>query len=565
MDNNNPQYKYKYKFASNKEMPAQNTLSVLKSIITIAVVIFFVYWFVVELADYYPRSTATEGFANEIPQTLIRTPLAANNESPATLDLDILRAHRYYNVQTRNKPFETANNNNDGVAEYKTVKSPLSVLNSLTQEIPTTYMLALLGQIPLPLTVNFPGVTAFTELAEYQPAGKKYNPKTPILVYDRLTRLTPNQLADRVQFPMLSVIFDIIKLNVITAINMQVLAQKQVHKAHPFAEFQVIASENMNIRGDTRQLSLTQNLILHRDYHTHTFNIQTQTTIDISNILLPVVGQVVSLELIGSSIQGETQIAGKPSIPRPFNETARKQSNLTDETPILPGSEIALAQPSSGIDFDKSRRQFMSEAARKLEAANKQTSIRLLESTRNIGSWSDPVNAAAALGQYDALNINDGYKCFTVKPNGTVTLDLNRGMDPITCQSQDPVTGLVGVWDKPCSSNSECPFYKSNKNYTNEFGGCKSSGYCEMPRGIDTGTVGYRKYHKSVENKAECYNCISSGGGSTGLNVRDFNCCEAQKKNARLPSPDYRFVGDESVRNTPDAKRELAQLGLSSN
>ena len=27
----------------------------------------------------------------------------------------------------------------------------------------------------------------------------------------------------------------------------------------------------------------------------------------------------------------------------------------------------------------------------------------------------------------------------------------------------------VGVWDKKCESNNECPFYRANKNYPNEF------------------------------------------------------------------------------------------------
>lgn len=29
----------------------------------------------------------------------------------------------------------------------------------------------------------------------------------------------------------------------------------------------------------------------------------------------------------------------------------------------------------------------------------------------------------------------------------------------------------IGVWDKKCSKNNECPFYKKNKNYPNNYGG----------------------------------------------------------------------------------------------
>ena len=40
----------------------------------------------------------------------------------------------------------------------------------------------------------------------------------------------------------------------------------------------------------------------------------------------------------------------------------------------------------------------------------------------------------------------------------------------------------IGVWDKPCKKNEECPFFKKNTNYENNFGGCKD-GYCEFPVG----------------------------------------------------------------------------------
>ena len=32
--------------------------------------------------------------------------------------------------------------------------------------------------------------------------------------------------------------------------------------------------------------------------------------------------------------------------------------------------------------------------------------------------------------------------------------------------------------------DSECPFYKSNKNYENTFGDC-INGYCEVPIGLN--------------------------------------------------------------------------------
>lgn len=93
----------------------------------------------------------------------------------------------------------------------------------------------------------------------------------------------------------------------------------------------------------------------------------------------------------------------------------------------------------------------------------------------------------------------------------------------------------VGIWDKPCSNNIECPFYKANMNYPNNFGGCKS-GKCQMPVGIIQ--ISPRKF--IGEENGVCHNC------KEGL-----NCCIEQKnsnKYTNLSSPDYYFENDLSQR-----------------
>jgi hypothetical protein len=95
---------------------------------------------------------------------------------------------------------------------------------------------------------------------------------------------------------------------------------------------------------------------------------------------------------------------------------------------------------------------------------------------------------------------------------------------------------VVGVWDKECRKNEDCPFYKANKNYPNEFGGC-IQGQCQMPQGIQQ--ISPLKYRN--ENKAYCYGCKDGG----------LKCCEAQKDRneySNLKSPDYKFEGDELLR-----------------
>lgn len=100
------------------------------------------------------------------------------------------------------------------------------------------------------------------------------------------------------------------------------------------------------------------------------------------------------------------------------------------------------------------------------------------------------------------LNNPDGSKGVwtTVK-----TLDMSRGT--LTIQIIDPNTGHTaasdgscmtsptteiksvckaegGLWDAPCTSDDQCPYFQKNLVYPNYRGGCLDSGWCEMPLGV---------------------------------------------------------------------------------
>ena len=101
----------------------------------------------------------------------------------------------------------------------------------------------------------------------------------------------------------------------------------------------------------------------------------------------------------------------------------------------------------------------------------------------------------------------------------------------------------IGYWDKLCETNDECPLYKANKNYENNFGGC-INGKCELP--VNMKNIVYRFYSKDANNKPFCHNCNEP-------NKRKIDtCCEEQnniKKYPNLKSPDYAFVNDLIERN----------------
>lgn len=146
------------------------------------------------------------------------------------------------------------------------------------------------------------------------------------------------------------------------------------------------------------------------------------------------------------------------------------------------------------------------------------------------------------------------HRCFGLV-NGVSQELVAYNDNPIFCESYHPEVAQNGIWDAPCQVNSDCPFYKANKNYPNEFGSCdKNTGKCQMPLGIIP--IGFTKYGK-IEPK--CYNCIQEDNS-------DNRCCSKQmndiidKKDNKLQSPDYIFIGDELLRR--QFSNELLDKGL---
>ncbi len=115
-----------------------------------------------------------------------------------------------------------------------------------------------------------------------------------------------------------------------------------------------------------------------------------------------------------------------------------------------------------------------------------------------------------------------------------------------------------GIFDKPCKSDDECPFFKANKNYPNSRGKCLPNGQCELP--VNMIPIGYHFFVPHPDYEPMCYNCDSksSWNSSTKLNT----CCDSQfhkkiegesidtkNKYAFLNSPDYAFAGDIEERS----------------
>ena len=115
-----------------------------------------------------------------------------------------------------------------------------------------------------------------------------------------------------------------------------------------------------------------------------------------------------------------------------------------------------------------------------------------------------------------------------------------KALDKANCENlyfkDQKYKSQIGVWDKKCEKDEECPYYRANKNYDNNLGGC-NNGYCQFPIGAIR--ISPRKIKE--ESVLKCHNC-----------KKGFDCCEQQKDiklYPKLKSPDYMFLGDNVLRN----------------
>lgn len=110
----------------------------------------------------------------------------------------------------------------------------------------------------------------------------------------------------------------------------------------------------------------------------------------------------------------------------------------------------------------------------------------------------------------------------------------------------EKIDECTGTWDVIPKISQECPYYKSNKNYPNDFGKLVDN-YCELPNNMKL--VGYRNYSKDPTFLPLCYNCEKDKRLFANQTV-GF-CCDDQNDKEKYPnliSPDYAFKNDFNLR-----------------
>jgi hypothetical protein len=137
------------------------------------------------------------------------------------------------------------------------------------------------------------------------------------------------------------------------------------------------------------------------------------------------------------------------------------------------------------------------------------------------------------------LDLPDSY----LDPTYTCYGDITQNIKAL-CDSPYDIIGKPKTrkttWDHSCLVNNDCPYYKSNKNYKNNRGGCMDSGVCELPIGVRR--VSYRKYDDKHIFAPYCYGC----------DAYDTECCAKQTK------PDYAFANDTNERLASSSKLPIS-------
>lgn len=553
-----------------------DTVSLIKFFAGFVLVILIITWIAFEIFDYIPgsKSLVTEPFQNA-PDTYYKpVPRPANNiQHPdanilssvdtGTYDSDILRANRYYNTT-------------DGLDR----EIPVTNLLSLTNEMPTTYMISILDTIkttdPDFTFTATPGIQGFIDY--YTQAPNDLTKKPTNMILKNLDKLSPQDLSEVAE---LAELFAICRLWIITKINMAVLDSKLSDPSHPFAQFQIINSRNTKLivtdpegKKISDGITLICDMMIHRPYKTHTFNIQ--TTVSIIPTATEITAKIKDIRLIGSSIAGEVAHADGIT-PAAFNGVNTGSAPVSIRSPassVIPNAaDIAIGDYSPGsVGLEKNMAEYMAR-----QEFNKDKSCgaidirnRLYESARAARESSGGAHGIASpLQNIDAttrryLELNCGGKCFGVNPKTNAVIELFQyNDDKMACEStHNELDGKVGVYDYPCKQDTDCPYYQANKNYPNTFGKCiKATGVCEMPEGVTR--MGYKLEHK--KGNAKCNNCAKLPGYEVNT-LGDEACCVEQQNSlvsvGILPSPDYRFRGDYSVRRQPDNLTALEKLGL---
>lgn len=410
------------------------------------------------------------------------------------IDMGIVHSHRYYKSIENSPDAILAKQRGENVKD-----TPKMTISSLRQEIPSTYIISLLKQVKLEeFNINKHRINNLDSLLDTLYHLKKNINNAHTLTSDNKIILFNNIInnLEKEKLSRLISLFQICKIYIISLINIKLLELVQSHKAHPFQFLRIINSENIGIllpqSTSSKQVALVFNIVTHRKFKTHGFNIQ--CVINCKLVDGNISCNITSLELLGTPMQNDLPVdkIGMTKMLKGYHHISGNGS------PISKDGITGNIEEKLNIPKEKLEQEWINK--NKLMNDNIRT-VRLNTSTYGVdGSddidqkQKDKISELSASQGYSP-QLYGSYKCFGVYPDGQ-SKTLNEIEDPITCQSYIPELDSIGVWDSPCKEDLECPFY----NQENGKNGCiEAEGVCEMPVGITR--IGFKKYSKYNKKK----------------------------------------------------------------
>ena len=372
-------------------------------------------------------------------------------------------------------------------------------------------------------------------------------------------------------------LFTRIKLELISAFNNLIISSGYYVNYHPYHFFKIINSNlisfekntnnNTNININTSRDNYCMTLTFAREYKFQQFIIYYDIDLIKSVEQIPTPTQIPITEY--TIILNKVELTGVP-MPNTieFHENSKIEKEQTSS--IVKELEKLKETELNNIDYyyqdqvsDSATFDVMPVGEKSKLFQNQNMKFIDITERNDIDLTLLDKNSITTKIDAKIMNISkdqhfNNHRCYGLV-NG-INQELPEYKTPISCKSYHPEINQNGIWDAPCQVNNDCPFYKANKNYPNEYGKCdKITGSCEMPLGVIP--LGFTKYGKIEPN---CYNC--------NVTSKDNKCCGKQmddiKKdngngNVKYLSPDYIFTGDEN--NRKKFTEEIEARGLKVN
>jgi hypothetical protein len=328
-----------------------------------------------------------------------------------------------------------------------------------------------------------------------------------------------------------NILHKFITANILGALNNALLKSNYNSEYHKFIPYKLIKSKIIDIYKSNSTNIVVLKIIYNvgRNYRSNNFNFTSHVLLEgLTNSLLSNITTGL-INILDVKLRVKFNLNGMPLDKIISNNINYKLDNRPEQKQIF-NKSTSLIDKITNLNNKNNSKLVNDDFFGFLENNREKLNIELAKYDK-INN-----NVLKQIEKNKANDVRHEYKCFHPKARDSI-IEVDNEIHCISKHSK--FDNNIGIWDKPCSNNTDCPYYKANKNYDNNFGGCKNDKTCEMPIGVTK--IGYTKILRGSEPL--CHGC---------LDINSNKCCEEQYDKSKYPnlkSPDYMFESDYKIRN----------------